>query len=148
MNYLYHGSSHRIKVLKPRSSNVINGEKAVFATNSKDLAVFFIAKTSDCDIELGYYAGQLYAVEQYPNAFNLLKNVSGYVYSVDSKLFHSDSRLGMQKHEFICKKAVKVLKTEIIKNVYEYLIKSPTINMITHDQKYEAIRKYNLSKKK
>src|SRR5437867_1330327 len=101
MSVLYHGSSHNIKVLEPRPSKILDNEKAVFATDSKILAVAFIPKWSDCDIDIGYYKGHLYCCEQYPKAFNLFTNIKGYVYTVDKNQFISDERLGMKNHEFI-----------------------------------------------
>ena len=70
---LYHGSSHHIKTLEPRPTRVLEGESAVFATDSKTLSIIFIPKWTDCDFHLGYYNGRLYAMELYPDSFDLLK---------------------------------------------------------------------------
>lgn len=137
-NILYHGSSHKINVLEPRPSRVIDNEKAVFATNSKTLAVAFIPKWSDCDLDLGYHHNILYCIEQYPAAFDKLKGVTGFVYTVDGSYFVSDERLGMKQHEFISKTEVPVLSTEIINDVYDYIKKS-NMCMITYDQKLDAL---------
>lgn len=136
--YYYHGSSHDLTVLKPKSSRVIEGEDAVFATDSSDLAVIFIPKWNDCDLDLGYHHNILYVMEQYPGAFEKLKNVSGFLYSVDPEQFGTDHRLGMQKHEFISKQPVKIVKTEKISSVYKFL-KDSSMNMITYDQKLDAV---------
>jgi len=137
-NLLYHGSSHKISKLEPRPSKVIQNEKAVFATDSKDLAVIFIAKWSDCDIDVGYYHNKLYCCEQYPDAFDLLKKDGGYLYSVKSNDFISDERLGMQKHEFISKKSVEIEDTVVIENVYDYLVRS-NMTMIKYEEKMDAL---------
>lgn len=136
--FYYHGSSHKVQTLLPRPSKVIEGEEAVFATDSKDLAVVFIPKWNDCDLDLGYHHNILYVAEQYPGVFEKLKGTSGYLYSVDSKQFKNDHRLGMQMHEFISKDPVNILKTEKIQDVYQYLEKS-LMNMITYDQKLDAM---------
>ena len=141
---LYHGSSHLIKKLEPRPSRVIEGEEAVFATNSKVLATVFIPKWTDCDFQLGVHNNLIYAVENYPNAFDLLKvknerDVGGYLYTVSSDGFQSDKRLGMRDHEFINKNKVDIQRTEIIEDVYEYLLDSPEISMITYDQMIDAL---------
>jgi hypothetical protein len=139
MKYLYHGSSTLIKEkLEPRSSKVIENEKAVFATDSIELAIIFIAKWSDCDFNLGYYRDKLYLMELYPDAFNKFKNVSGYIYKVDKSLFNSDERLGMQKHEFISYNDVSIIETIYITDIYDKLKKS-SLNMITFDQTMKAI---------
>lgn len=145
-NILYHGSSYNTEILEPRSSKIIDDEKAVFATNSKDLAVVFIPKWNDCDLDLGYRNDILYCCEQYPDAFNKLKNVSGFVYTINGDDFTSDPRLGMKYHEFISKKGidkVNVLSTEKIDDVYEYLIES-TMCMITFEEKLDALEQTGL----
>lgn len=138
MASLYHGSSHDVKTLEPRASKVLEGEEAVFATDSKDLAVIFIPHWTDCDMDLGYYRGILYCSEQYPDAFEKLKGIKGYIYTVDKNHFTSDPRLGMKKHEFICKESVPILSKEIIEDAYTYLTKS-SICMITYDDKLNAM---------
>lgn len=135
---LYHGSSHKINILEPRPSMVISNEKAVFATNSKTLAVVFIPKWNDCDLDLGYHHNVLYCAEQYPDAFDKLKGVSGFIYTVDRSYFMSDDRLGMKQHEFISKTEVPILSTETINDVYNYL-KKVNMCMITYDQKLDAL---------
>lgn len=147
MSYYYHGSTHKLNILKPRNSKVIDNEKAVFATNNKDIAVIFIPKWTDCDIDLGFYKGIPYASEQYPDAFNKLKDVSGYLYYVPKDKFNSDNRLGMKRHEFICRDNVKVQKTEEIKDVYKYLKKS-SINLVTYSEKLDSMYKFGYLKKK
>jgi hypothetical protein len=141
---LYHGSSHKISKLEPRATRVLEGDKAVFATNSKVMAVIFIPKWTDCDFQLGVHDDRVYAIENYPKAFDLLKvkndyGVAGYLYTVSSKGFESDERLGMRHHEFINKEEVDITRTELIDNVYEYLINSPDISMITYDQMIDAV---------
>jgi len=39
MSVLFHGSTHKLDILEPKSSKIVNDEAVVFATNSKDLAV-------------------------------------------------------------------------------------------------------------
>lgn len=135
---IYHGSSHKLTSLDPKPSKVIDGENAVFGTDSKPLSAIFIPKWSDCDLDLGYYKGVLYCTEVYHGAFDILKGVSGYIYHLDGKQFESDKRLGMINHEFISRKSVKVIKAEKINDVYEYLKKSE-IRLITYDQKLQSL---------
>ena len=49
--YLYHGSSKLIKSLKPRPSKVVNNQDVVFAANSKEIAVAFMPRWSDNDLD-------------------------------------------------------------------------------------------------
>lgn len=139
MKYLYHGSiKPNIKILQPMSSKVIDDEKAVFATDEKYLCVFFIARLSDNDVDLGYVNNIPIATEQYPGAFDKMKNIDGYIYYLDASNFINDSRLGMQGHEFISYTKQKVIKEEYIPDVYEYLIKSD-LNMIDYFEKMEIL---------
>jgi len=137
----YHGSQKEIKnFILPRQSNVINKEKAVFATQEKWLAVFFIAPANDSDIECGFYKGQALIIEQYPNAFDKLK-IPGYIYSVDKKYFSSDPRLGMLDHEFISREKVPIKTSKVIKNVYGFLKRQKKLWMIPFEKKMEYIYK-------
>ena len=136
--YLYHGSSKELEVLEPRPSKVIEGEKAVFATNERALAIAFIPKWNDCDFSLGYHGGKLLMMEMYPGAFGVLKDGKGYLYQVSAEPFVSDKRLGMQKHEFIHKGDVKPLKKENIDNVFEAL-KNEKINLVSFEQCMNAL---------
>lgn len=132
---LYHGSKFLIKdYLEPRSSRVINNEKAVFATSSKSLALAFMGDSSDNEIELGVINGILYMVEKKPNVFSkYFDKKQGYLYTLSNKNFHSDQRLGMKKYEFVSDKKVKILKTKKINNVLDSLKKSK-IKLIKYDK--------------
>jgi hypothetical protein len=141
---LYHGSSHMIQKLEPRPSRVIDGEEAVFATNSRAMAVVFLPKWDDTDFQLGVHHNKIYMIENYPNAFDILKarnerGVAGYLYTVSSDGFQSDPRLGMKSHEFIKKDEVEILRTEVIEDAYEFLQNSPDISMVTFDQMIDCL---------
>lgn len=139
--FYYHGSPTKLEKLEPRPSFVINNESAVFATDKRYLALVFIAKANDQDIELGFINNKPYILEQYPGAFDkFLKKKSGYIYYLDPKQFKQDKRLGMYNHEFISYNPVNILKTEKIKDIYEELVKSE-LNIVTFDMKVECIDK-------
>lgn len=142
--YYYHGSNYELNVgdyLEPRSSKVINNEKAVFSTNNRLLAIIFIAKHTNDDFEFGFYNGKLYMMEQYPDAFKIkLGKVSGWVYYLNKKPFKKDQRLGLKNSEFISRKKEKIIKKEYIKDVYKALKKS-TLIMITFKEKMDALER-------
>ena len=123
--YFYHGSPKKIKILKSFPSKVVNNDKVVFATNTKWLALFFMASNAkDSDIELGFIKGIPYILEQYEGAFDkFLKGKKGYLHYVNSKHFKSDKRVGMPNHEFISYKSVKVEKVEKINDIFKALEK-------------------------
>jgi hypothetical protein len=128
---LYHGSNKKLDCLSPSPSKVINGENAVFATNRRWLALCFIAKFEDSDIELGYINGIPYIEELKENAFESLK-VPGYIYTVPSNNFISDDRLGIQNMEFISTVETNIVETEEIDDVYKEL-KNTEVYMIPYD---------------
>lgn len=124
--YYYHGSPLKLNILKPQSKRtlVVEGDVVVFATNTRWLAIFFIARTSDADIELGFLDGIPYILEQYDGAFDkFLNNQGGYLYYVDPKYFKSDKRLSMLNYEFISYQKVLILKVYTVNNIYDKLKK-------------------------
>lgn len=144
---LYHGSSHLIETLEPRPTRVLEGEDAVFATNSKSLAAVFIPKWGDTDLAVGFHRGKLYIIEQYPEALELLRaknkrGFAGYIYTVSAEGFTSDPRLGMKNAEFIRKAKTKVIDTEIINDVLEYIKNSgEEVYIVTYDELIESLEK-------
>ena len=142
-DYYFHGSTINIKneILKPKSSNVIDNEKAVFATNNKSLSVLFMAKWDDSHIQAGFYNNTLIVEEIYDGAFDKLK-VSGYIYYVDPKQFKNDKRLGMQGYEFISNETVKILKRVEIKNAYNYLKRQKDIKLVSFFNKMKVLNQY------
>jgi hypothetical protein len=142
ISYYYHGSPIELDILKPmgNKTSVIDNENAVFATNTKWLAIFFIANdASDSDIECGFINNIPYLIEQYPGAYNkFLKGKSGYLHYVDYEYFNKDDRLGMPNHEFISKTEVPILKVNKIDDIYVELQKEPVI-MLSWDDKENMI---------
>ncbi len=120
---LYHGSDKELEVLEPRASKVIENEKAVFATPDRWMAIVFIPKWTDSDIELGFVNDAPYIKEMYKNAFDKLKG-EGYIHTVKSTGFKIDERLGMQGEEFIRKAKVSVESVEFVDDILGELKKS------------------------
>jgi hypothetical protein len=125
---LYHGSKHALTALDPRPSRVIGGESAVFATNTRWLALVFIANATDANIECGVIGDNgrsiPYIAEARAGAFELLK-IPGHIYTVSARGFKSDPRLGMRRHEFIKRSSAKILHTETVKSVWDELRREP-----------------------
>lgn len=135
----YHGSSALIKdYLLPHPAGVLNGASAVFATNTRWLALVFIPRHTDADLDIGFAAGIPYIAEQYAGAFKLLK-ASGYIYEVSPRGFHSDPQLGMQHHEFINPRKVRILRKEYVPDVLAAL-KKTEVNFIPF-AKWPAFKK-------
>lgn len=133
-NY-YHGSRTKIKgSLKPIPSKILNGESAIFATNSRSVALMFIPKWTDNEIVFGKINGKLTAIENIPDAFSRFR-ISGYIYEIPSDQFHNDSRLGLQNIEFISNEPTKITKTEFISDVYDEIKKSGDIEFVKYGEK-------------
>ena len=113
------------------------------------MAVVFLPKWDDTDFQLGVHNNKIYVIENYPDAFDLLKaqnerGVAGYLYTVSSSGFTSDPRLGMKSHEFIKKEDVEILKTEVVENAYEFLQSAPDVSMVTFDQMMDCLAENGL----
>lgn len=144
--YLYHGSTIDLDTnadyIEPRSSKIIDLEEAVFAANQYWLALFFIAKSGDCDIESGFVNGRPYILEAYPGAYDkFLSGKSGYIYYLKPDNFHSDPRLGLQNYEFISFQKEKIYKKEYIEDIYAAL-KKTNLSIITFKDKTDLIKIY------
>jgi len=131
----YHGSPVAdITELEPRPSRVIDGEKAVFASPDRDVAISFAAPWRDEDIQQGSIDGQYYMREQYPNAFEkIFGGKKGYVYSVDGG-FETDPRL--TRFEAIARDKRKVLSKEEIPDLLEAL-KTSKFRLLRYGEELE-----------
>ena len=92
---LYHGSpTADIKQLEPRPSHVLGGEKAVFGTPDRDLAIASLRPWHDADFEQGYLNGKPRMREQYPGAFDkIYGGKPGTLYRLPGGGFAPDPRL-------------------------------------------------------
>jgi len=135
---LYHGSGQKIRdQLQPRSSRVLNEEKAVFATPSRDTAVSFIPRWRDRDFEHGRINDHPYMREQYAGAFEkLLRNRSGYLYHLPEESFRSDSRL--MSSERIADSPVTIRRRERIKDVLRELQQARRALIAADGQSYDG----------
>jgi len=121
VNYLYHGSSELIEeTIKVNPSNLLEMKEVVFATQCKWLALLFCAKIKDKDASFGFVNGHPYIEENEKGILEYkMKNKKGYIYIVSKDSFSRDNRLGMINHEFISQKAVKIIETIIIDDVWK-----------------------------
>ena len=130
-NILYHGSLKKYDILKPFKSSLINDEPVVFATNKKWIALCFIIKFKDSDIEVGFINDTPYIMELKKNAFDIFKT-KGFIHKVNKKGFKSNKNLGLKGTEFINKSRVKVIDSEEIDDVYMAL-KNTEVFLIPYD---------------
>jgi hypothetical protein len=138
---MYHGSSLELSILEARPSGLLDGDSVIYGTNRLDIAVFMAARVSDLHIEFGTVNKKLYALEKHEGAFDKLKK-PGYIYVVSADSFVSDSRLGLQHHEFVShKKSISPQKTFLVLNIKEFLEhdEESKINMITWGAMIESI---------
>lgn len=142
---LYHGTSMGdIKVFTPRPSFVLDGDYAVFATDSYTDAVIFSVLWTDYDFVFGTRNGKKYLREMYEGAFDKLKTI-GYVYRLPAQYFHKDKRTGLP-NEYISHRDIEPISCDEV-NVIEYLEKTKDIELISYDTPRKKVKFIPLSKK-
>jgi len=130
---IYHGSPvSGLKQIDPRSSEVLDGEKAVFGTPDRDVAVSFLVPWNDGDFKQGSHNGQMYMRENLPGNFEkFFKGKSGDIYSMDSAAFRRDPRL--TKFERIAIGSQKVQSKEHVEDALAELQKGNITMIKYHD---------------
>ena len=115
---LYHGSSvNNLKILKPHKNKTI-GREVVFATPNYEFALAMSVPSGNEDLDIGYVNGEFMIEEQYPDAFDLLKQAA-YIYEVDARGFYQHPQFPSM--ERIIEVSVPVKKAKRIPNVYQEL---------------------------
>lgn len=115
---LYHGSSvNNLKVLKPHHNKTI-GREVVFATPNYEYALAMSVPSTNDDFDIGYVNGEFMIEEQYPDAFDLLKQAA-YMYEVDARGFYEHPQF--PEMERIIEVTIPVKKVKRIPNVYQEL---------------------------
>lgn len=122
--YVYHGSAVQgLKEIKKNKST--HGQEWVYATLSKAISIIFISnKGSDLYYYLqgdGSNNNPVILVERKKDMFKEIFNVSGSLYTLDSKKFVT-GKTGWTA-EVVSEYNEKVLKEEYIENVFEKLKK-------------------------
>lgn len=118
---VYHGSdSPNLTILYPKESNAIDGEKAVFATPSRIIAISFAVRWDDSQFTHGVHDGIYYMRENKPKTFDtLLMGKVGYIYILDGSDFRTDDRL--VEYEVIADVQQSIISVETIPDVYAAL---------------------------
>lgn len=130
MEYVYHGSNIKgLKVIKPSKST--HGKEYVYATTSKEVATIFLSSKGN---DLYYYLGNpnkeepTVLVERKEGMFKDIFNVTGSIYTLDSKDFlYNQTSWSM---EVVSEKEVIPIKEEYIDNVYDELIRLNSMGKI------------------
>lgn len=122
---LYHGSkTPDLKTLKPNPSNLLGNIPVVFATSDIRFALSMIHGTGE-DLDIGYFVNtktgeeEMYIKELKPGKIKLLE-LPGYLYEVENKDFHTDSRLSHA--ELINNSEIRITNMTIIPNVLKELM--------------------------
>lgn len=140
---LYHGSpKSRIRTLKPFPHKAIEGEKAVFSTPDKLLALSMsVPEATDDRIAVGYHGGKFYVDELEPKGFDLYRRPA-HLYHVNPEGFTTDPRL--MPEERLSRKPVPVTKRERVPDVLAAL-RAASIDMIPYEQVPAAMKARGLS---
>jgi hypothetical protein len=130
---LYHGSEKHLEYLVPMPSRVLGGERAVFATPYRWIAIVFSKRWSDSDFSdfgsttnLATGEKEWILEEARPGAFDEIFRGNAWLYTLPARDFHGDVRLGMPNVELINFSQVTPLKRELV-DVAAELLKSPLI---------------------
>lgn len=118
-SFLYHGSGLNLRTLQPHRSKLVGGQKVVFATPFRGVALCFCSHTwTDDMLDLGLVNGRPTLQELRKGALNFFK-IPGYLYTLSGKGFESDPRLG--GFELVKKEAVTPLEVNYFPNVLDQL---------------------------
>jgi len=121
---LFHGSPTEISdFLNPFESKLLAGEKVVFATTERWIALICIARLCNEEVEFGFINRLPYVQLKTPWAKNKLLQSGGYIYTVSDNGFREDLRVGLVQHEFINYNRVAIVNSEKIYSVYYELEK-------------------------
>lgn len=123
MQYVYHGSY--IPNLKEIKRNIsTHNQNLVYATHSKIIATIFSSKKhSDLYYSLSGngVTSKITLVERKEGMFKDIFNTKGYIYTLDGKNFQT-GKTGWSA-EVVSNYDEKVIKKEVIANIYDELIK-------------------------
>jgi len=120
---MYHGSGAKFERFEPKPHALADGDRVVFGTPLRAMAVAGIGKWTDDDFEQGTYNDEelLHMRELKPGALErVYKGKRGYLYEMDPSSFeHGGDRY--MRTEFISKSSPKILKrTEV--DAYEAML--------------------------
>lgn len=123
MQYVYHGSYiPNLKIIKRNNST--HNQALVYATHSKIIAAIFSSKKhSDLYYSLSGngITSKITLVERKKGMFKDIFNTKGYIYSLDKKNFQIGKTGWSAEVVSTCDE--KVIKEEVITNIYNELIK-------------------------
>jgi hypothetical protein len=132
---MFHGSRHKLTMVEPKPTGVLNGEPRVFATPDIRAALVFIPRWDD----LGTLGRHSYLMECRPKAFDLLK-VDGHIHKLPPANFMRDDRLGPD--EYVSKYPEPVLEVTYVKDVFRALKKTTDIILVTYAERRSMLRKF------
>jgi hypothetical protein len=131
---LFHGSSKKLKAIKPQKHYLADNRPVVFGTPLLEVALTFLHPWTDDDFTQGIVDDEpLHMIEQYPNAFeDIFEGASGYIYVLDGEPFYSQDNL--TRYELISDTAPTILETIYIEDALQAL-KESDIQMIKFEDK-------------
>ena len=120
---MYHGSSAKFDSFEPKSHALADGDRVVFGTPLRAMAVAGMGRWTDNDFDQGTYNDEelLHMRELKPGALErIYKGKRGYLYELDPESFEHGGERYMPT-EFISKSSPKILKrTEV--DAYEAML--------------------------
>lgn len=125
--FAYHGSSHKLELVRPTPSFLFEDKPVVFATPNRDMALVFLSKWTDDDIYLGSEnSGDLEIKELKEGAFDrLFKGKFGYIYKLKCDNFKNFPQL--MKEEVVSFENEEIIEVEYIEDILYELNKSKVV---------------------
>lgn len=134
MVYYHCSATSNIKILEPNITKNFGGEKVVYMTSLKAMALFY--GINHFEYTYGYWfeggkAKKIYYLEHFDNALEeLYKGKKAYLYICEDGEYEKTKK----PNEYISREAVKVLKEIEVNDVYDELIS------LEKEEKLEIIR--------
>lgn len=122
MGKIYHGSIHKIiDYLEPRPTDEFgDSKKYCFAIKNKFYTLMFMHKhMTGFSIFGADPPAKILYIENFKNEFKKKFNgVSGYIYELSDETFYKHPKSTFNL-EYVSEKPVKIIKTIVVKNVYD-----------------------------
>lgn len=128
---MFHGSSKKLKTIKPQKHSLIPNRKVVFGTPTPDIALVFLQPWDDSMLEFGIVGDDPpYLIKMFSGAFkSIFGGKAGYVYQLDPNTFTTHPNLANFKA--VSYKSPKIIHTYKVDDTLKAL-KASNITMVLY----------------
>ncbi len=139
---LYHGSrSGSINLFEPRLGKLRDESEGaqIFASPSKAMATLFLVDTDDTWTQSGAMDGVPYIIISDRERFEALDQ-GGYIYSLPSDSFESDSNKGLRELEYTSNDFVEPIEQEFVPSALQAMIENGVKVYFVEPDTWQAIQ--------